>query len=108
MKVTSPSRIDIHEQLLEIKEDAGDGLISGRRYNPELAAFISLLIPGLSHLLQLRAYAIGCIFLLLSAVIAFYSDSIVDYLVSNFVIGAVSAVHAYIVATRLNKEIPLI
>ena len=108
MKVASPSRIDIHEQLLEIKEDAGDGLISGRRYNPELAAFISLLIPGLSHLLQLRAYAIGCIFLLLSAVIAVYSNSIVDYLVSNFVIGAVSAVHAYIVATRLNKEIPLI
>lgn len=103
-----PSRIDIHEQLLEIKESAGDGLITGRRYNPELAAFLSLVIPGLSQLLQLKEYAIGFIFLLLSVVIAFSSNSIVDYLISNFVISAVAAVHAYVVATRLNKEIPLI
>ena len=106
--MASPSKIDIHEQLLEIKESAGDGLTTGRKYNPELAAFLSLLVPGLSHLLQLKAYAIGCILLLISVAIASYSHSIVDYLVSNFVISAVAAVHAYLVATRLNKEIPLI
>ncbi len=83
-------------RLDEIQRD------SPRKYNPELAAFLSLLIPGLGHIFSLKQYLIGSV-LFIIYIIILSADAFAGF-VAHLLMGTPSAFHAYIVAYGLNKE----
>ena len=83
-------------RLDEIQRD------SPRKYNPELAAFLSLLIPGLGHIFSLKQYLIGSV-LFIIYVIILSADAFAGF-VAHLLMGTPSAFHAYIAAYGMNKE----
>ena len=90
------SKPELNNLLEEIKAD------SAKKYNPELAAFLSLVIPGLGHIFSLKNYLTGsALFLIFIAISSV--DEFAGFL-AHAMMGAPSAFHAYILATRLNKE----
>jgi len=84
------------ERLDEIQRE------SPRKHNPELAAFLSLLIPSLGHMFFLKRYLIGSVYFFIYAIILSV-DAFAGF-VAHMIMGTPSAFHAYIDAYRLNKE----
>ena len=90
------SKPELNNLLEEIKAE------SAKKYNPELAAFLSLVIPGLGHIFSLKKYIIGsALFLIFIAISS--SDEFAGF-IAHAMMGTPSAFHAYILATRMNKE----
>jgi hypothetical protein len=75
---------------------------SPRKYNPELAAFLSMLIPGLGHIFSLKQYLIGSV-LFIIYIIILSADEFAGF-VAHLLMGTPSAFHAYIAAYGMNKE----
>jgi len=89
------SREHVEAQLYQIQHG------KNKKYNPELAAFISLVFPGSGHI-QIGKSGLGWSVLILSLLFLFSSE--IGFIL-YFGIGLGMAFHAYTLAHQLNGDV---